>query len=40
MGGGSSSDGSSTQSQDDINPFGKQGNQFADADLASRARRS
>jgi VWFA-related protein len=36
MGGnGSSSDGSSSSSQDDINPFGRQGNQFAEADLAS-----
>ena len=38
-GGTSSSDGSgsssSSQSQDDVNPFGKQGNEFADADLAS-----
>ena len=38
-GGNSSSDGSSSsnsnQSQDDVNPFGKQGNEFADADLAS-----
>ena len=35
-GSGSSSDGtSSNQSQDDTNPFGKQGNEFAEADLAS-----
>ena len=35
-GSGSSSDGSSSgQSQDDTNPFGKQGNEFAEADLAS-----
>ena len=35
MGGNSSSDGSGSSSQDDINPFGRQGNQFAEADLAS-----
>jgi VWFA-related protein len=34
-GNGGSSDGSGYGSQDDVNPFGRQGNQFAEADLAS-----
>ena len=34
-GSGSSDGSSSNQSQDDTNPFGKQGNEFAEADLAS-----
>ena len=35
VGSGSSDGSSSYQSQDDTNPFGKQGNEFAEADLAS-----